>query len=140
VSDHNFLTPNDESLADDLNTKAALRGLPARASCRISPTPFLQVARPWCSAGGDVQSGSVKWFDVKKGFGFIQPKDGGPDVFVHQTAIHAPGFRSLLDGEEVEFKVQDDGGRKRAQDVTGPDGHFVIGRPAPTSEHEHYND
>ena len=45
----------------------------------------------------------MKWFDVKKGFGFITPEAGGPDVFVHQSEVHSPGFRSLADGEEVPY-------------------------------------
>lgn len=51
-----------------------------------------------------MQKGTVKWFNDAKGFGFItQP--GGPDLFVHHTAIVADGFRSLTEGEEVEFEV-----------------------------------
>ena len=55
-----------------------------------------------CGSAGDVVSGTVKWFDVSKGYGFITPSEGGKDIFVHQTEIHAPGFRSLADGEEVK--------------------------------------
>ncbi len=48
--------------------------------------------------------GTVKWFNDSKGFGFIQREDG-PDVFVHHTAITGSGFRSLKEGESVEFEV-----------------------------------
>ncbi|MDO8665792.1 MAG: cold-shock protein [Gemmatimonadales bacterium] len=49
--------------------------------------------------------GKVKWFNDAKGFGFVQ-QDGGPDVFVHHTAIVADGFRSLAEGDRVEFEVK----------------------------------
>ncbi len=48
--------------------------------------------------------GTVKWFNDSKGFGFIK-QDGGEDVFVHHTAIQAEGFRSLAEGDAVEFEV-----------------------------------
>jgi CspA family cold shock protein len=47
--------------------------------------------------------GTVKWFNAEKGFGFIAPDDGTPDVFVHHTAIKADGYRSLEDNQRVEF-------------------------------------
>jgi CspA family cold shock protein len=49
--------------------------------------------------------GTVKWFNDQKGFGFITPEDGADDVFVHQSAIQAEGFRSLSEGDRVEFEV-----------------------------------
>ena len=48
--------------------------------------------------------GTVKWFDEKKGFGFIIPEEGGADLFVHHTNIVTDGFRTLKDGQKVEFE------------------------------------
>ena len=82
--------------------------------------------------------GTCKWFDVKKGFGFIVPDNGGDDIFVHQSSIYAPGFRSLGQDEAVEFNLfQDERGRHTAVDVTGPDGDYVKGAPRP--ERDDYN-
>lgn len=50
-------------------------------------------------------SGTVKWFNDEKGFGFITRDDGEKDVFCHHTAIQADGFRSLTEGQKVEFDV-----------------------------------
>mmetsp|Transcript_40175 Transcript_40175/g.83672 ORF Transcript_40175/g.83672 Transcript_40175/m.83672 type:complete len:283 (-) Transcript_40175:298-1146(-) len=81
------------------------------------------------------QNGTCKWFDVKKGFGFIAPDDGTADVFVHQTVIHAQGFRSLAEGEPVEYETEvDERGRHNARNVTGPQGAFVQGAPRPQFE------
>lgn len=75
------------------------------------------------------ESGKCKFFDTTKGFGFIVPNNGGEDVFVHQTAIHADGFRSLADGEDLEFEVRIDEntGKRVASNVTGPEGAYVKG-------------
>ncbi len=50
--------------------------------------------------------GTVKWFNDDKGFGFIEPEDGGRDVFAHHTEILSEGFRSLAEGDRVEFEVE----------------------------------
>ena len=50
-------------------------------------------------------TGTVKWFNAEKGFGFIAPSDGSPDVFAHFSAITGSGYRSLEEGQNVEFEV-----------------------------------
>ena len=50
--------------------------------------------------------GTVKWFNSEKGFGFIAPDDGGKDLFVHHTSIQTRGFRTLDEGQQVEFEVE----------------------------------
>lgn len=52
-----------------------------------------------------MSSGTVKWFNEKKGFGFITPDDGGSDLFVHHTNIDANGFRTLTDGQRVQYEA-----------------------------------
>jgi CspA family cold shock protein len=52
-------------------------------------------------------TGKVKWFNDSKGYGFITPDDGSKDVFVHHTAIQSAGFRSLQEGDAVEFEIQE---------------------------------
>lgn len=50
-------------------------------------------------------NGTVKWFNSEKGFGFIAPNEGGPDVFVHYSAIDAAGFRTLEENQQVTYDV-----------------------------------
>lgn len=53
------------------------------------------------------KTGHVKWFNESKGFGFITPTDGSKDVFVHFSAIMSEGFKTLAEGQHVEFSIQD---------------------------------
>ena len=63
-------------------------------------------------------TGTVKWFNGDKGFGFIRQDGGGPDVFVHYSAIHGSGYRNLEQGQKVEFEVTEGQKGLQAANVT----------------------
>ena len=62
-------------------------------------------------------SGTVKWFNTTKGFGFIQPEDGGKDVFVHISAVERAGLRGLNEGQRVAFELKEERGKTAAVDL-----------------------
>ena len=59
-------------------------------------------------------SGTVKWFNTEKGFGFIEPAEGGKDVFVHITAVHQAGLQTLKEGQKVSYDLIENRGREAA--------------------------
>jgi CspA family cold shock protein len=63
-------------------------------------------------------TGTVKWFNESKGFGFISPSDGSKDVFVHFSAIQGSGFKTLAEGQAVTFDVEDGPKGPQATNVT----------------------
>jgi len=66
----------------------------------------------------DRRTGTVKWFDAKKGYGFITPDDGAKDLFVHHSGINADGYRSLNEGAAVTFEVVQGSKGPHATNVT----------------------
>jgi cold shock protein len=62
-------------------------------------------------------TGTVKWFNPTKGFGFIQPESGGKDVFVHISAVERAGLRTLNEGQKVSFEIATERGRQAAANL-----------------------
>jgi len=66
-----------------------------------------------------MQEGTVQWFDIKKGFGFIRPKTGKKDIFVHIKDVHDSGYDKLYKGDKVEYELMEEKrGRGRAVNIT----------------------
>jgi CspA family cold shock protein len=68
------------------------------------------------------QTGTVKWFNPTKGFGFIVPDDGSNDVFVHISAVEKAGLQSLIEGQKIEFELQENRGKQAAANLRVIDG------------------
>jgi CspA family cold shock protein len=72
--------------------------------------PVLHLSCPFSEVGKEVKenmaTGTVKWFNADKGYGFITPDEGGKDLFVHFSAIQGTGYRSLDEGAKVEYEAQ----------------------------------
>lgn len=62
-------------------------------------------------------TGTVKWFNGQKGYGFIQPDDGGKDVFVHATAVESAGMSALNEGDKISFEIVTDRGKASAGEL-----------------------
>lgn len=62
-------------------------------------------------------TGTVKWFNGQKGYGFIQPDDGGKDVFVHATAVERAGMGPLVEGQKISFEIVTDRGKASAGEL-----------------------
>jgi CspA family cold shock protein len=65
----------------------------------------------------DMATGKVKWFNPTKGYGFIQPTGGGPDVFVHISAVERAGLSTLQENQQIEYEVVSNRGRSSAENL-----------------------
>jgi cold shock protein len=79
----------------------------AKNVVRFGGSPFLAPVHGVCEGGVFMATGTVKWFNDSKGYGFIVPQDGTKDLFVHHSNILGSGFKTLVEGAEVQFESRE---------------------------------
>ena len=101
----------EEIRGDDRSTmnKYLLQDLPGTCSVAAFVIKALEIPR--------MATGMVKWFNATKGFGFIQPQDGGKDVFVHISAVERAGLSTLNEGQKVEYEIVSNRGKSSAENL-----------------------
>ncbi|MEX8496483.1 MAG: cold-shock protein [Leptothrix ochracea] len=85
---------------------------------RISLLFRKSTLKTWVTGDSEMPLGNVKWFNDVKGFGFIQPDDGGEDVFAHFSAIQMEGYKTLKQGARVSFEITDGPKGRLAQQIS----------------------
>src|ERR1700742_3611997 len=84
----------------------------------LPPSRILRVRKHLSHGGTDMATGTVKWFNDDKGFGFITPDESGKDLFVHHTGINANGFKTLAEGAKVSYDAEAGDKGPKAVNVT----------------------
>jgi len=106
-----------EAVLDELDDAPASRNEAVTAPVRVKAPPVEKPTLPKAPPGPAMSQGTVKFFNIKKGFGFIEQDDGGPDVFVHVSDVERSGLASLAEGQRISFDTTADRGKTKATNL-----------------------